>query len=83
MFDKKLPLEFRIVELCVGVAHFAAENKALETLDESFFAQFRIAVEFAEGCCLDRVVDDVVRLDEVLFCELFKEHGDKGAAGAL
>ena len=60
---KKGALKLGIVEFGVGVAKLVAEDKGFKALDKLFFAQFRVAVEFAEGSGFDRVVDNVVGLD--------------------
>src|ERR1700680_1411367 len=73
LINEEGSLEFWIIELGVGIAHFAAENKTFKPLDKLFFAQFRIAMEFAQRCRFNRMVNDVVRLNEMLFSKLFKQ----------
>ena len=83
LFDEQFALQLGVVELGIGVAHFAAENKALKALDEVLLCEIGVAVEFAKGGGLDRVVDDVVGLDQMLFGKFLKEHGDESAAGGV
>ena len=56
------------------------DDSALKALDEALFAKSGIAVEFAEGSGFNGVVDDVVRLNEMLFDKFFKEISDQFAS---
>src|ERR1700744_3962714 len=77
LLDEELALELGIVQFCVGIEHLAAKDKTLKPFNKLFLAKFWITMELAEGCRLNRMVNDVVRLDQMLFRKFFKKFCNK------
>ena len=77
---EQLALQLWVRQFAVGIAHLAAEDKAFKAFDQSLPVALWISVGAAEGGCLNGVIDDVMRLDQVVFDFCFKKMGYKKAS---